>query len=364
MAKASALLVGLKSVDPDAYGGWDGTGGCWGCELDVDNIERILKAFNYQIKILKTAQATRDAILASLYRAAENTTAGDLFVFYYSGHGGQQPDVNGDELDGKDETLVAYDREVIDDKVHQALERFSPGVRIVMITDSCNSGTNYRARMTVKAREDSIFRPIARKSARNEGDSIKAQLIHIGGCRDGFTSAGYMGGGAFTMALCQAWNNGAFTGTYKELHQKICETINSSQKPQYTEYGPVSDEFKNGRAFELPSTPPVPGYVELNVIDQSVTQGEISRAGQKLQYRFTADKTASYTIETEGRTDLVLTLYGPDTEDKVVATDDDSGAGLNAKITTDLSAGTYYVRVQHYDAERGTGSFSIKVTKS
>lgn len=79
MAKASALLVGLKSVDPTEYNGWDGTGGCWGCELDVDNIERILTPFGYNIKTLKTAQATRDRILASLYRAAENVKANDIF---------------------------------------------------------------------------------------------------------------------------------------------------------------------------------------------------------------------------------------------------------------------------------------------
>jgi uncharacterized caspase-like protein len=96
----------------------DGMGGCWGCELDVDNMERILKSHDYDTKILKTADATRNRILSSLYRASDNLVAADIFVFYYSGHGGQQPDFNGDEVDGKDETLVAYDREVIDDKIH------------------------------------------------------------------------------------------------------------------------------------------------------------------------------------------------------------------------------------------------------
>lgn len=115
----------------------------------MDNVERILNRLGYQIKILKTAEATRDNILSSLYRAAENAAADDIFVFYYSGHGGQQPDIDGDELDGKDETLVAYDREVIDDKIHEALIKFRFGVRVVMISDSCNSGTNYRARGTV-----------------------------------------------------------------------------------------------------------------------------------------------------------------------------------------------------------------------
>ena len=49
--KGKALLVGLKSVDPGSYGGWDGVNGCWGCELDVDNIEGVLAPLNYDIDI-------------------------------------------------------------------------------------------------------------------------------------------------------------------------------------------------------------------------------------------------------------------------------------------------------------------------
>ena len=359
MAKASALLVGLKSVDPTAYGGWDGTNGCWGCELDVDNMERLLTPLGYQIKTLKTAEATRDNILSSLYRAAENASSDDIFVFYFSGHGGQQPNIVGDELDGKDETLVAYDREVIDDKIHEALLKFRAGVRLIMISDSCNSGTNYKGIRTVAVNENSIFRPLAKN--RDNDINIKAQLIHLGGCRDGFTSVGYLGGGAFTKALCDAWQNGAFNGSLKELHAKICEIITSNQKPQYTEYGPVSDEFSSQKAFVLSSTAAVAGPVELPVVDMTPTQANISHAGEKHEYKFIAVKAGTYVIETEGRTDLLMSLYGPDDPDKLICKDDDSGEGLNPKIVADLAPGEYYPRIQHYSSENGTGSYSIKV---
>ncbi len=81
-------MVRPLRIDPASYNGWDGTGGCWGCELDVDNMERILKSLDYDTKLLKTADATRNRILSSLYRAADNLVADDIFVFYYSGHGG------------------------------------------------------------------------------------------------------------------------------------------------------------------------------------------------------------------------------------------------------------------------------------
>ena len=56
--RARALLVGLKRVDPNAYGGWTGESGCWGCELDVDNIDNILRPLGYEIETLKTEAAT------------------------------------------------------------------------------------------------------------------------------------------------------------------------------------------------------------------------------------------------------------------------------------------------------------------
>jgi hypothetical protein len=361
MAQGHAVLVGLKGVDPATYGGWNGTAGCWGCELDVDNVERILSGLGYQTRTLKTAEATRDRILSALYRAADNLTAGDIFVFYYSGHGGQQPDVNGDETDGRDETLVAYDREVIDDKIHEALGRFASGVRVVMISDSCNSGSNYRGRMTVPMNEQAIFRPVARKARETVG--MKAQLIHLGGCRDGFTSAGYQHGGAFTIALCEAWQDGAFAGNFKELHAKLCTVISSSQQPQYNEYGPVSEEFRNQRAFDVQISQPTEGPTELNVIETTPTKAEITKPGEKHYYCFNASETGSYTIETEGRTDMTMALYGPDDDTKLIARDDDSGEGWNAKIVADLTPATYYVRVEHYNSQSGTGAYSIRVQK-
>jgi len=246
MAKGLGLLVGLKQVDAEQYGGWDGKNGCWGCELDVDNVERILEPLGYETTILKTSEATHDNVLEALRSAARSLEAGDMFVFYYSGHGGQQPDENTEELDGQDETLVAYDRQIIDDELNEVWLSMESGVRIVMISDSCNSGTNYRLVRDFSA--PSAFIPVLDEGVQSE---MKAQLIHFGGCRDGSPSAGYLGGGAFTMALCDAWEDGAFKGSYRELLEEAASKVSSEQKPQYSEYGPVSDELRNARPFEF-----------------------------------------------------------------------------------------------------------------
>jgi Caspase domain len=250
MAKGMALLAGLKSVDPTQYNnGWTGEDGCWGCELDVDNVNRILTAQGFQTTVLKTAQATHNNILQGLRSAASSLSKDDILVFYYSGHGGQQPDANSptkDEMDGQDETLVAFDREIIDDELNEVWLSVMEDVRIVMISDSCNSGTNFKNVGTFI--HSTPFIPVIDKSVEQQ---MKAQLIHYGGCRDGFSSSGYLGGGAFTTALCNAWANGAFQGNYSQLLEKAASLVSSGQIPQYNEYGPVSDEYRNSRPFQI-----------------------------------------------------------------------------------------------------------------
>ena len=73
--------------------------------------------------------------------AAKQLRRGDLFFLTYSGHGGQVPDVTGEEDDKKDETWCLYDGQLIDDELYFELSRFAAGVRILVLSDSCHSGT-------------------------------------------------------------------------------------------------------------------------------------------------------------------------------------------------------------------------------
>jgi len=260
MMKGVALLVGLTSVNPSTHGHWNGTDGCWGCELDVDNMGRILQPLGYDIKKLKTADATRPAILSSLGQIGKSLECGDIFVFYFSGHGGQQLDANGDELDGHDETLVAYDLDIIDDDLNTHWLRFEEGVRVVMISDSCNSGTNYKGLRDIHTLAS--LRPIEEKLAK----AMKAQLIHFGGCRDGFRSRGQEDGGVFTKALSTAWDQGNFEGNYPDFYNAIRNLVTSEQRPQYNKYC-VTAEFESQKPFTTIS-PMAVALIEIRAIRQ------------------------------------------------------------------------------------------------
>ena len=49
--------------------------------------------------------------------------------------------MTGDEADRKDETWCLYDGQLIDDELYFELSRFAAGVRILVLSDSCHSGT-------------------------------------------------------------------------------------------------------------------------------------------------------------------------------------------------------------------------------
>jgi hypothetical protein len=85
-----------------------------GPKNDVPLIEKLLKEkLGYpadSIRVLRDQDASRAAILASIDEWLVNgTEPGDRVYFYFSGHGLQVKDQNGDEEDGLDEALSTYD---------------------------------------------------------------------------------------------------------------------------------------------------------------------------------------------------------------------------------------------------------------
>ena len=139
-----SLHIGLNSVSADAYAGWEGP--LAACEFDANDMEALAKAKGMKPTVLLTKKGTRANVLASMRSAAKALKAGDLFFMSFSGHGGQVPDVSGEEDDDKkDETWCLYDGQLIDDELYFELSRFAAGVRVLVLSDSCHSGTVTRA---------------------------------------------------------------------------------------------------------------------------------------------------------------------------------------------------------------------------
>lgn len=141
--RAMSLHIGLNAVNARHYGGWDGV--LLGAENDATDLARLARRRGIEPTVLVTVQATRAKLLGAVRKAAAALKPGALFVLSFSGHGGQIPDVSGDEADRQDETWCLYDAQLIVKELLLELSRFAPGVRQLVIADTCHSGTITRA---------------------------------------------------------------------------------------------------------------------------------------------------------------------------------------------------------------------------
>ena len=139
MAQGISLHIGLNAVDPVHYAGWSGPLNA--CEADASDLGALAAAQGFATSTLLTVEATREAVTSAFAHAAAALEPGDIFLITYSGHGGQLPDRNGDEPDLVDETWCLYDGEIVDDELNALYRAFRAGVRIVVLSDSCHSGS-------------------------------------------------------------------------------------------------------------------------------------------------------------------------------------------------------------------------------
>ena len=99
--------------------------------------------------------------------------------------------------------------------------------------------------------------------------------------------------------------------------------------------------------------------VEL-AVDGEAAEASIGANGEEDTFRFVVAEAGQHTVETEGSTDVVVGLFGPDDDKALVGADDDSGQDRNARLEASLWPGAYLLRVRHYSPTR-TGDYRISV---
>jgi len=259
MAKGISVHIGLNGVDPDHYGGWDGQ--LTACEFDAKDMQKIAKQKGFTTKLLLTTHATASAVRSEISNAAAQLKSGDIFLISYSGHGGQIPDTNHDEADRQDETWVLYDRELIDDELYAQWSEFKAGVRILVFSDSCHSGTVTRMMPTFRRANTGIALPvrnrlmppdialrtyhqhqkyyddIQKSAGPAEKARVRASVLLISGCQDNQLSADGDRNGLFTENLRIVWDSGKFKGNYSRFRDKITALMPANQTPKYYRVG-------------------------------------------------------------------------------------------------------------------------------
>jgi len=139
VARGRSIHIGLNAVDAQNYEGW--TGQLSGSVNDALALQGVADSMGFLSTLLINSDATSVRVIQEILATSYLLKAGDILLLTYSGHGGQVYDASGDEPERMDETWVLYDRELIDDELYALWTQFLPGVRIVVISDSCHSGT-------------------------------------------------------------------------------------------------------------------------------------------------------------------------------------------------------------------------------
>jgi len=144
-----AYLVGINDYRPSGSGGPDLNG----CINDVKDMANTLVICGFEprnIRLATDRSATRENIMKGLAWLTAKAAGSDSLVFYYSGHGSQVADTNGDEVDASDEILCPCDVDfarrtyLADDDLRACLSILPSGANLEVILDSCHSGTATR----------------------------------------------------------------------------------------------------------------------------------------------------------------------------------------------------------------------------
>ena len=288
-ATGMSLHLGLNTVDPAHYGGWDGK--LAACEADALAMQSLAETEGFTPTRLLTKDATRQNVISEIERAAQTLNAGDMFLLTVSAHGGRVPDFNQDEdhdddSQRMDETLCLYDFQLADDELYMLWTLFRDGVRILAVPDTCHSGS--MVRMGPGTPAELFGRPIAQSASiramplnienrvwraneaayRSASSSysamkesvmtapltspIQASVLNLGACKDTQFAMDGPENGAFTGALLKVWDGGLFAGDYRDLRRAIDAEINSdTQTPQLFDALMKDPDFSTDRPFTL-----------------------------------------------------------------------------------------------------------------
>lgn len=226
-----------------------------GCINDAKDWAKELANKGFTVTKLLDSAATKAAMVAAIGGIIEGATKGDSLIITYSGHGTWVPDSSGDEPDGRDEALCPHDLTskgaLLDDEIHDLFSRRAAGVRIVLLSDSCHSGSVTRgseedvdpgvprirfmppeAWMSKKNRPPASLRSAATRSgfSRSGGDLLLAGCLDTEYSYD--TRFNGRANGAFTYYALKALRDIKPTATYEKWFKAIRAYLPSTRLPQ------------------------------------------------------------------------------------------------------------------------------------
>jgi len=338
--KREALVVGISDYAPADKNDLDGI------EKDMSKIKSLFNKWGFEVKTLYNAEAMD--ILEYLDEYSKKLSPNDYFAFYYSGHGSFKPDKNGDEEDGKDETLVLSDgvinKHLPDDLLYEKFNSIK--AKKMIFIDSCHSGTAFRS-LNSKVKPKSIspddvkasFKEPTRmrdvSAVRNSSeDFMSGEYIAFSASQDNEESLATPTGSLFTNALYKTFTDSKYLDkpldTIKDiLTEDVVEYAKETNNPphhpniSFSELKFASkslDEFLNmrpkGSQNIIQHTPPPQtesniekSYLE-ETLDSLISSKKVDRIGlfyDKSSYK--EGESVEFIIDTNGKSGYLTIFY-------------------------------------------------------
>jgi len=232
-----------------------------GCVNDANDWQNALGDRGFDTSIILDSEATKARMIEEITKIVDETGRDDIAVITYSGHGTWTPDEDGDEADGRDEALCPHDTTegniLKDDELYEIFCQRRRGARIIIISDSCHSGTVIRAssamlgtpapreniqKIRYLAPEFYMKNDKARLLQAKRVEKIKATgkirsaAVLLAGCKDEeYSYDAWFDGrpnGAFTYVALQTLKELPPEATYRDWYKKIREILPHIRYPQ------------------------------------------------------------------------------------------------------------------------------------
>jgi len=277
MVKGISIHIGMEYIDAEHYGS---DGALRTCGKDCLDMKEIAEAQNFEeTTVLLNEEANRESVTTAIANAAEKLKSGDMLFLSYSGHGGSVPDESGDEDDGKDESWCLFDGFLLDDELYALWTRFEEGVRIMVVSDSCHSGTMTKVAPgqdpetmivskyfpdeeaeKVYLAHKSMYLEIKAIASESSDKEVKASVKLIAGCQD--IESSYVlpndENSLLTMEINRVWDAGQFVGTTPEFFEQVKKGVTDIasenriyQEPNLYDVGMKNEKFDTQKPFGI-----------------------------------------------------------------------------------------------------------------
>jgi hypothetical protein len=283
MANARSIHIGTNELDPAHYRG--AFARLAACERDAEAMAGAAAAAGIQERTILTGRrATAENVVRALAEARDALAGGGLLVVTFSGHGTRLPNQPpyDTEIDGCDEAFCLYDRLMLDDEIRCRLAEFPAGVRILLLVDSCHSGSMAVARAgtrasgpgdpppdlggwgkrgTIRARalgdsaavatyeaQREVYEAIRRTHSGVRSVQMRATVILISACKEWETAREDDDAGLFTATVVRLLASGEID-SHLRLVQAVYDRTSRYQRPDFLVLDRPDPDFERARPF-------------------------------------------------------------------------------------------------------------------